>query len=371
MRRSGIFSFPIFVFTVAAAFGQVPARTDQHAWQPNHFAEHAENYAGAQACASCHPAKARNQGESEMGLSVLRPADDTVLIAHPAMSFVRGNYTYSLSKQGDKVIFTATDGKDTITEPVFAAVGSGNVFQAYLIQHNGQWHRAPVDYFAAQGKLGADPDASKEMPAGLDSALGASLNADNVRGCFQCHSPVNVIGGNLDVTSQTPGIRCETCHGPGAKHVAQARRGKPHDAEMFNPAHSTPQAQAEFCNSCHVSAANMKKQNPPGTRSVTSEDLRLQTSRCWNAADKRIGCVACHDSHAPMEQSTAAYDSKCLACHTVRGGAAQADHPGKSCPKATSDCAGCHMPKVVVPNTSILYADHRIRIARAGAPFPE
>jgi hypothetical protein len=71
-------------------------------------------------------------------------------------------------------------------------------------------------------------------------------------------------------------------------------------------------------------------------------------------------------------RETAAYDGKCLACHAQAVGAPMVvNQPGKACPVGQRDCAGCHMPKVSVPNFPILYTDHRIRIARAGAPYPE
>jgi hypothetical protein len=307
-----------------------------------------------------------------MGRSVTRPSETSLLTSHPTLSFERGKYTYTIRKEGAHVTFIAKDGRDTITEPVFAAVGSGSVFQAYLIQHRGEYYRAPADYFTSQGKLGPDPDANAALPATLETALGKHLSADDVRGCFGCHSPASVIDGKFDLAARTPGIGCEVCHGPGAKHVDAMRTGKPRQGTISNPGRLRSELQADFCDQCHESASNMKKENPHGTRSVVSPEYRLQQSRCFRAADARSTCFACHDSHAPMARETAAYDSKCLACHTLRGGtAARADQTGKSCPVGQRDCAGCHMPKADISNSPIHFTDHRIRIAAAGAPFPE
>jgi hypothetical protein len=375
VMRSGI-CLVVSLLALAVAAGidlaaQTAPVSNEMGWLPNHPATQAEDYAGAAACASCHPAQSKKQAVSEMGLSITRPVDARVLAEHPVMSFERGKYTYTLRKVGGQVTFTASDGHDTIAEPVYVVVGSGSVFQAYLIQHKGEFHRAPVDFFTAQGKLGPDPEADAAMPATLEGALGRHLSANDVRGCFGCHSPATVIGDKFDVTGRTPGIGCEVCHGPGAKHAAAMRGGKKEDAAIFNPAHLPPAVQSDFCDQCHESAAKMKAENPHGVRSVVSPAYRLQSSRCFLASDLRSSCAACHDPHAPMERKTAAYDDKCLACHTVRGAAAKLDHTGKACPKATSDCAGCHMPKVPVPNSPMLFTDHRIRIAAAGAPFPE
>lgn len=357
--------------TFAATSIPCAAQSPAAPWQPNSPAVNAADYAGSETCATCHHDHARTQAGSEMALSILRPADPHVLPGHSSLTYARGPYTYTLRKENGQLVFTATDGQSTVTEPVFAAVGSGFVFQAYIIRHDGVWHRAPIDYVAAHQALAPDPDAGAAIPASLDGALGATLSNEGIRGCFACHSPSTVIGDQLDIRSRTPGIGCETCHGPAAKHVAAVGSSEFHNVLPFNPAHQPVEQQSQFCNSCHVSAANMKKQNPAGVRSVTSEDYRLQSSRCWNPSDKRIACVTCHAPHAPMDRAAKDYDAKCLACHLTRSASVDRSRPGKACPKQDSNCASCHMPKIAVPNSVILYADHRIRIPREGAPFPE
>lgn len=372
------FSRLAFLAVLAAAAGLSAAgqtATEKKAeigWPPSRPAVNNADYAGRAACASCHPEQSKNQSSSEMAQSILRPAEAGVLASHPEMSFKRGKYTYSLHKKGRQVTFTATDGHDTITEPLFVAVGKGKVFQAYLIQHGGEYYRVPVAYYAADGMLGTDVEASPTMPATLEMALGKQLSADDVRGCFRCHSPASVIGDKIDTGALTPGIGCEVCHGPGAKHVAAVRAGKPQDATLFSPADLRPKMRRDFCDQCHESASNMKAEHPQGTRSVVSPAYRLEQSRCYHAADQRSSCSFCHEPHAPMEQKSAAYDSKCLACHAERGEAiARSDQPGKACPVGNKNCAGCHMPKVTVTNSPIPFTDHRIRIVAAGAPFPE
>jgi hypothetical protein len=45
-------------------------------------------------------------------------------------------------------------------------------------------------------------------------------------------------------------------------------------------------------------------------------------------------------------------------------------HVPKSCPVAETRCDICHMPKVEIPGTHFKFTDHRIRIMRAGEPYP-
>ena len=362
----------VFAAPVTGAAQSIP---ETPAWQPGQPVAHLQDYAGAAACASCHPAQSKSQAASEMGRSMTLPAtlpaEARLPIGYLELGFVRGPYTYTLGSENGKVKFSVADAKRKITEPVFFAVGSGTDFQSYLIRHDGEYYRLPVDYFGAQEKLGLNLEADPADPATLEAALGTQIAADGLKGCFGCHSPASVVEGRIDIASFKPGIGCEVCHGPGAKHVAAMRAGKQHENAIFSPARLQPEQQVRFCDNCHESAEKMTAENPHGVRSVVSPDYRFEKSRCWNSGDQRASCFFCHDPHAPMARQTAAYDSKCLACHAAPGAQARADQSGKSCPVGQHDCAGCHMPKVNVPKSPIVFTDHRIRIAAAGAPFPE
>jgi hypothetical protein len=360
----------------AAAVVRGWARTsggdEDQKWQPTRAVVRLEDYVGSAGCAHCHRAIFEKQKTTDMAQAAARPAESRVLLEHPTLSFERGPYTYSLRREDGRVSFTVSDGRDKITEPVFLVVGAGAVFQTYLIEHQGAYYRVPVNYYSAQGKLGLGEDPTAPPPASLEATLGQRLTADGVRGCFRCHSPANVVGDRFDTDRLVPGDACEVCHGPGAKHVAAMRAGKPRESVIFNPAHLRPEEELDFCGDCHHSIQEVKQGNLRGVRTVLSQPYRLVGSRCWNSADRRSRCAFCHDSHAPLVQETAAYDAKCLACHVSSGGApARADQPGKPCPVGPRDCAHCHMPKVSVPDSPIVFTDHRIRIAPAGTPYPE
>jgi hypothetical protein len=374
LRTKNLHIAALFVVFSAATTLTAASQTSspQIQWQPTHPAVHVEDYAGASSCVSCHRKQSQTQMMSEMGLSLLRPADAQVLANHARLTFQRGPYRYTLSSESGYPTFTVEDGHNKITEPFFMVVGSGKVFQAYLIQHAGEYYRAPVDYFTAQGKLGLDTEANPELPLTLDAALGQRLTADNVKGCFRCHSPASVVGDHIDTTTAVRGITCEVCHGPGAKHVAAIRSGKPTDSTIFNPAHLSAYDKSGLCNQCHTSAAKMKEQNPHGVRNVVSPAFRLEQSRCFSNTDARTSCTLCHDPHVALVRETTAYDAKCLACHAQQTASQpQVEQPAKQCKVGQRDCVRCHMPRVNIPNSPILFTDHRIRIAAAGAPYPD
>ncbi len=340
-------------------------------FQPAHAATPPEDYSGSAACAACHHAIFEKHKTTEMAQSGARPAESPVLIAHPTMSFERGNYTYSLRREGGQVNLTVSDGRDQITEPLFIVIGSGAYNQVYYYKHHGEYYRPPVNYYAATGKLGLGED-STTPPASLDAAMGQHVTADALRSCLRCHSPGAVAGDRFDLDHRVPGDDCESCHGPGAKHVAAMRAGKSGDSLIFNPARLRPEEELDYCGDCHHSIAEVKKGVFRGVRTVIPQAYRLTESRCWNAADPRSRCTFCHDPHAPLLREAAAQDAKCLACHASSAAAPlRADHPGKACPVGQKGCAHCHMPKVSVPGSTMAFTDHRIRIAAPGAPYPE
>jgi hypothetical protein len=63
--------------------------------------------------------------------------------------------------------------------------------------------------------------------------------------------------------------------------------------------------------------------------------------------DPRISCIACHDPHKDLVTDTAAYDVKCLTCHTLKGAAPdeKSHTTARACPVQKNNCAS-HMPEV-------------------------
>ena len=359
---------------LAAAVGRGWARDvrgneDDTQWHPTRAVLRLEDYAGSKACAACHRAIYEKQKTTEMAQTGARPAESRIILEHPAMSYERGGYTYTLRREGGQVIYAVSDGHDKIAEPLFITIGANG--QLYFFQHHGQYYRAAVSYSSSLGKLSVDDDFKGVSPASLEAALGRPLSTDALRGCLGCHSPGTAVGEHFDLEHLVPGDSCEACHGPGAKHVAAMRAGKHGESLIFNPAHLRPAEELDFCGDCHHTIQQVKTGVFQGVRTVIPQAYRLTQSRCWNAADSRSRCSFCHDPHSPLLRDTAAQDGKCLACHAASAAApVRADHPGKACPVAPKDCTHCHMPKVSVPG-SMAFTDHRIRIATPGTPYPE
>jgi predicted CXXCH cytochrome family protein len=114
-----------------------------------------------------------------------------------------------------------------------------------------------------------------------------------------------------------------------------------------------------------------------GEQNVRFQPYRLANSKCFDGADPRIRCIACHNPHQPLVRDLAYYDSKCLACHTaptknIPLHPVTVANPAeiKSCPVAKSKCVSCHMPKISTLGGLLTFTDHEIRIVKPGAQYP-
>ena len=130
-----------------------------------------------------------------------------------------------------------------------------------------------------------------------------------------------------------PGVTCEACHGPGAKHVAAVEQGRLAEVKpsMANPRRSDPAVSVDFCGACHATWWDVTLAGEKGIAALRSQPFRLQSSRCWGGkAMPRLTCVACHDPHRPLEREAVAYDARCLACHSAGGKTAGVAPPGSA-----------------------------------------
>jgi hypothetical protein len=120
---------------------------------------------------------------------------------------------------------------------------------------------------------------------------------------------------------------------------------------------------SNFCGQCHRTWADVAG-GSQGISDLRFQPYRLANSKCYDPDDARISCLACHDPHQEIVRKAAIYDTKCQVCHA--GGKPEA----RSCKVANSGCVACHMPKIELPGSHYSFTDHQIRVAKAGAPYP-
>ena len=297
-------------------------------------------------CAPCH-VQARAFAETAMARALVPAAESAILKANPKLTTKLGLYSYEISNS----TLTVADGNTTLRTPLEWAFGEGKVGQTYLYRVNGAWYESRVSYFPAIAGLDITIGQQEIVPRNLAEAAGRLAAPAEAAKCFDCHAT------GARTQQMTAGILCERCHGAAEAHLRS-------HAPMKKLAALTTEEISDFCGECHRTWSQVAANGPRGIQNIRFQPYRLAGSKCYNAADSRIKCTACHDPHRPVETALAAYDAKCGACHSERGGA-------RACRTGTRECAGCHMPKFDLPGAHHKFTDHRIRVARAGEAYPD
>jgi hypothetical protein len=299
-------------------------------------------------------------------------ADSQVLRSHPRLIFTIGPYVYNIIRDGERSVYSVSDGIHTFSEPISWAFGFGigAVGQTYVFRHDGSYYESHVTFYSEIRNLDITVGHPQAAPTSLEDAAGRALPLEEVRRCFGCHSTAAVSGPHLQLDQLIPGITCEGCHGAGGEHVAAMKAGRLENLHIFNPGKLKAGDLVSFCGACHRTQMHVESIRAHGVNTVRFQPYRLVKSRCYNADDRRISCLACHDPHREVERDPAFYDSRCLACHLSRPSKNRIGKPSApACPVARHRCVTCHMPKYRLAGSHFRFADHRIRVVRVGEDF--
>jgi hypothetical protein len=349
------------------------ARVHSSAWWPTSGAPPRKDYAGADACARCHAKEFAAQQQTSMAHAALRPPLATLARADAALRYTQGSFTTTIHPDAHGDTYSVSRGGERLEAPILYSFGEGVLGQTFLLEHDGTFFESQLTYYPSIRGLDVTPGHSAGPPVDLESAFGAAQSAEAATQCFNCHTTAATARWQLDAKHLTPGVSCEACHGPGARHVAAMER-KDEEAGLqaiLNPAGLQPVDLVDFCGACHRAPLDVVKEKLVAPIDVRFQPYRLTKSRCWSKPDARIACLACHDPHQPLERNPAVYDSKCLACHRTQTDAApRSDTAARVCPVRSDRCTSCHMPRYQVAQMHGSFTDHYIRIVRPGDPFP-
>jgi len=361
----------------SAKLNPTQERPPARQWQPNQ-ASFDEDYVGTSKCIQCHADKVGQQTTAMA--KALELADGCqILRANARLTFRQAPYSYRIAREGDRRVYSVSDGANTISAPILYCFGQGAAGQTYVFEHNGALYESRVSFYKAIRGLDITLGHARGVPKSLDEAAGNRMTPADARSCFGCHSAAAANKTQLRLDRLIPGVSCESCHGPGEKHVAAFTAGAAGDLKdkrIFNPAVLDTEGQSNFCGACHRTwedVAQMileRRQNNQelGINSVRFQPYRIANSPCYAPAvmdDRRISCTACHDPHKDVEHKPAFYDAKCAACHNTTTKAGQTEgRKLKTCPVGKQNCVTCHMPKYDLPGSHFKFTDHHIRVVR-------
>ena len=357
----------------------------------NDPAEPRAKYVGDAACLSCHKeqglsylhtshhltSQLANQhsvlGSFHEGSNVLTIVDPPGTGTEPALSFKMetrsgGFYETAVTGWGSHL--------QSRSERIDVVTGSGVRGVTYLYWDGDQLYELPVSYWTDGHQWINSP--------GYDNGT-ARFSRPIHPGCLECHATYikplssDPLTNRYEKESLITGISCETCHGPGADHIARQKAGAAGSVgeTILNPAKFSRDRQIDLCALCHNGI--QREAIAPAFSYIPGQPLTnyfkplpvdmlehpdvhgnqvglLQRSRCYLSAPN-MTCSTCHDVHAP-ERPAAEYSEKCLTCHRWEScGVAK-----KMGAKIASNCIDCHMP---VEPTNVIVSQTADKVVRA------
>lgn len=405
--------------TLALAFGLA----SWLAWLPIQAADGdaesdppAPAHVGDQVCAECHPDEAtrwrgsyHDQAMTEAGeQTVLGDFDDTTFTAHGLASrFFRRDGRYWVETEGP--------GGALATYPIRYAFGWWPL-QQYLIEFPGgrlqslgiAWDSRPrADGGQRWFQLYPDERIDATHPLHW---TGREQNWNYQ--CAECHSTNLRKGYDLTTDSfrttwSEIDVACEACHGPGVRHVAQARSDRGDGTPAWDrdkglavalaeqqgavwiqdeatgqprrsPARAT-QRELNVCARCHSRRGLLREGVTPDAPLGDSHRLALLDTGLYHADGQIQGevyeygsflqsrmyrqgvtCSDCHDPHSLTLKAPG--DRVCAQCHQPERYDTERHHHHPVGSQGAS-CTACHMPQTLYMVVDAR-ADHSLRIPR-------
>ena len=369
-RFTGLIGSFAFTAIVGAAITWAIWSSRRPAQAPVPVAVAATEFVGIQTCAECHRDKqiahARSGHSRTFGLT----SESAVAKRLNGRTFYdkerQYEHLFSFDKEGLSVAIPDKFGEAKF--PLQYIFGSGRHAVSFLTLMEGR-EKQPlgleyrVTAFGSDEWLGLTPGLSGETPRSDLQHFGDILDnlppKENLKRCIECHTTTFQFG-NKEVTNLLPNVTCESCHGPGAKHVAAMRSG---ETEMHIRTSRSAQEQLETCGECHRRADRLGHLEKNDKKLVRFQPVGLSQSACFIKSGGKMSCSTCHDPHDAPSEHRPGYDQKCLSCHQ-QGGVSHS-----TCPvSAKEKCVECHMPRIEV-HKGFVFSDHWIRV-RSSSDLP-
>ena len=377
-------------------------------------------YIGVEVCAGCHQTQAERWKTSHHALAMEKATSATVRGDFSGVSVENFGVISTFSRAGDKFM-VRTDGPDGGLRDYEITYTFGvDPLQQYLIGFpDGRYQVLGLAWDTRPKENGGQrwfhlyPD-QKLVPGSLLHWTGRDQNWNYQ--CADCHTTdlkknFDLSANKYATTWASLGVTCESCHGPGSRHVAWAKTGSnaapadkatlpdkavmgleawlkatDHGTWRMDPASGTarrtePLVSTELnaCASCHsrrhLLAKGLAPDAPfldvalpsllvPGQYHADGQidgEVFEYDSFLQSAMHKAgVVCTNCHEPHTAKLRAVG--NSLCAQCHLPEKFDVTAHHKHES-GNPGAQCVNCHMP---AKNYMIVHErrDHSIRVPR-------
>ncbi len=411
MRPSAI---PVFVLMLAAAcIKTAPDDVPPPAAEPDPLdTPHA--YVGGAACVECHAEQAEAWRRSHHARSMASATPDSVLGDFDGAEFTYNGVTSVFSRRGDD-FFVRTEGPDgALTEfPIAYTFGVEPLQQLLIRLKQGRLQALSIAWDSRPPEEGGQrwyhlyPDQSVDATDVLHwTKPSQNWNAR----CADCHSTrlkkgYDAKARTYATTFSDVNVSCESCHGPGARHVAWASQhedgeGPPPDAAgvglrldlggsratyVWNEGAGKPVAsgpsnnatEVDMCGRCHARRGALSDDYHPGDALLDHYRVALLDRGLYHADGQiddevfvygsflqsrmhqaGVACTHCHDPHT--QQLRIEGNAICTQCHDGATYDASVHHHHEADSDA-AQCVSCHMPAKVYMGVDAR-RDHSFRV---------
>ena len=370
-------------------------------------------YVGTNACKACHQGEFDAWSGSQHARAMQHATGQTVLGDFSNARFTHAGVTTTFFRRDDKFMVN-TDGPDgRLADFEITHTFGVEPLQQYLIQFPGgrlqalgvAWDSRPKQA-GGQRWFHLYPE---QKPKAGDPLHWTGIDQNWNYQCADCHSTnlrkgYDPVAGNFKTTATDRSVGCESCHGPGSRHLAWAakegtredwadkglgvvfrERQGAHwmpDAATGNARRSRPRdtnLELETCARCHARRGQFSDDWQPGQPFGDAFRTSLLTPGLYHVDGQMrdevfnyasflqskmhaqgVTCSDCHEPHGGKLRLPG--NAVCAQCHAPArfDTAAHTHHPPGS---KGAECAACHMPTTTYMIVDPRH-DHSFRIPR-------
>ncbi len=362
--------------------------SEQKSIAPREVDNSPATFVGSFTCQSCHTKEYTDWKKSDHFLAMQHAHDSTVLGDFNNTTFIADGITNQFFKKEGK-FYINTQGEDGKNHDYEVQYVFGYFpLQQYLIAFpGGRWQSTRVSWNSRDKKWFHQYAGDKIYHHDWLHWTGNSQNWNTM--CASCHSTnlqknYDFKSDNYNTTYNEINVSCESCHGPGSKHIefinsSDYKAGKHiENSALVYAKNPSPQLQLNTCAPCHARKADLSNEIIRSGEimdnlipqiisnefyfadgQIMDEDYEYGSFTQSKMFHNNVRCSNCHNPHSG--KLIAIGNNLCMSCHKPEYNTEQ--HHFHKINTEGAQCISCHMPVKTYMGVDHR-RDHSFRIPR-------